>query len=387
MRIANWNWLGMAVLLFTPKTSAPRQQYMKRLRHRISLLSSALFFAFGLCHETAAGLVGYWPLNDDALDHSVNANDGTLMGNAQYAADFPAAIGSGKSILLDNNGDYVYLGNNGDVSGAYNFTTNDWTISGWLRMNTLTDWVIFANGGNGTGGIRTNLWQENTGESGAAITTDDDIFNPKPEVEGGTITVGTWHHVAATRLGDQLSLYVDGVLVTAQDTGNNPGGFNPLTLPANYDLSGLTQKGACIGANLLQTTGAAENFTDGFVDDVAVFDVALTQAQIQSLVSGTKTPLTVLPKPGDFDGDGDVDGADFIVWQTNFPKEGGATLSQGNADGDSDVDGADFAVWQSNFPFVPTPGASPVPEPSAFFLILAGLGAVCVCRLHRGKVR
>jgi hypothetical protein len=333
-----------------------------------------------------AGLVGYWPLNDDALDHSVNSNDGTLMGNAQYAADVPAAIGSGKSILLDNNGDYVDLGNNGGVSGAYNFTTNDWTISGWLKMNTFTDWVIFANGGNGAGGIRTNLWQENTGESTAAITTDDDIFNPKPEVEGGTIVVGTWQHVAATRLGDQLSLYVGGVLVTAQDTGNNPGGFNPLTLPANYDLSGVTQKGALIGANLLQTTGAAENFTDGFVDDVAVFDVALTQAQIQSLVAGTKTPLNVLPTgphPGDFDSDGDVDGADFVAWQTNFPKSSAALPSEGDADGDGDVDGADFVVWQTNFPFTPAPGTSAVPEPSAFILALAGLAAACAYRLRR----
>jgi hypothetical protein len=146
---------------------------------RISLLFSAVFFAIEVRHSAHAGLVGYWPLNDDALDHSINSNDGTLMGNAQYAADVPAAIGSGKSILLDNNGDYVNLGNNGGVSGAYNFTTNDWTITGWLKMNTFTDWVIFANGGNGTGGIRTNLWQENTGESGAAIKTDDDIFNPK----------------------------------------------------------------------------------------------------------------------------------------------------------------------------------------------------------------
>jgi hypothetical protein len=59
------------------------------------------------------------------------------------------------------------------------------------------------------------------------------------------------------------------------------------------------------------------------------------------------------PTPGDFDGDHDVDGADFVAWQTNFPKASGATRAQGDADGDGDVDGADFVVWQTNFPTSP----------------------------------
>jgi hypothetical protein len=82
------------------------------------------------------------------------------------------------------------------------------------------------------------------------------------------------------------------------------------------------------------------------------------------------------PHAGDFDADGDVDGADFVVWQTNFPKANGALRAQGDADGDGDVDGADFVVWQTNFPFTPGPGASPVPEPHAFLLALAATAAL-----------
>jgi hypothetical protein len=81
---------------------------------------------------------------------------------------------------------------------------------------------------------------------------------------------------------------------------------------------------------------------------------------------------------GDFDGDGDVDGADFVAWQTNFPKTTGATLAEGDADGDGDVDGADFVVWQTNFPFTPGPGASPIPEPTAFVLGAIGVAASIV---------
>src|SRR5690606_21232083 len=46
---------------------------------------------------------------------------------------------------------------------------------------------------------------------------------------------------------------------------------------------------------------------------------------------------------GDFNGDGGVDGADFVIWQTNFPNNSGvATLNMGDANGDGNVDGADF---------------------------------------------
>jgi hypothetical protein len=91
--------------------------------------------------------------------------------------------------------------------------------------------------------------------------------------------------------------------------------------------------------------------------------------------------------PGDFDGDGDVDGADFVAWQTNFPKQSGATLAQGDADADGDVDGADFVVWQTNFPFTPGPAISTVPEPNSIQLLAVATGVVlwslrrCVRRL------
>lgn len=79
---------------------------------------------------------------------------------------------------------------------------------------------------------------------------------------------------------------------------------------------------------------------------------------------------------GDFDGDGDVDGADFVAWQTNFPKASGAVLSDGDADMDGDVDGADFVVWQTNFPYTPGPGISSIPEPTSLCLSSAALAVL-----------
>ena len=51
-----------------------------------------------------------------------------------------------------------------------------------------------------------------------------------------------------------------------------------------------------------------------------------------------------------FDGDSDVDGADFLAWQLGFGATGvAATRANGNADGDGDVDGADLGVWKAQF--------------------------------------
>ncbi len=52
---------------------------------------------------------------------------------------------------------------------------------------------------------------------------------------------------------------------------------------------------------------------------------------------------------GDFDGDGDVDGNDFLRWQRSLGTTSGATPGQGDADGDGDVDGDDLAAWRANY--------------------------------------
>ena len=61
-----------------------------------------------------------------------------------------------------------------------------------------------------------------------------------------------------------------------------------------------------------------------------------------------------IPDPGipaDFDGDGDVDGVDFLAWQSGYPTSTGATKADGDTDGDGDVDGVDFLTWQTWYPY------------------------------------
>jgi hypothetical protein len=92
---------------------------------------------------------------------------------------------------------------------------------------------------------------------------------------------------------------------------------------------------------------------------------------------GIAIGTVVNPPPtadADFDNDGDVDGADWLILQRGLGRTGAqATNANGNTDGDSDIDAADVTNWKSRFgaPVAAAAGA-PVPEPGS--LALSGLG-------------
>ena len=76
---------------------------------------------------------------------------------------------------------------------------------------------------------------------------------------------------------------------------------------------------------------------------------------------------------GDFNTDGDVDGDDFLKWQTGFGTTTYAGPRNGDADWDADVDGDDLIQWQSNFGVGAAAAVvKAVPEPSSFVLVLLG---------------
>lgn len=73
----------------------------------------------------------------------------------------------------------------------------------------------------------------------------------------------------------------------------------------------------------------------------------------------------------DFDGDGLVDGDDFVLWQRNSGGAGGASM--GDANGDGQVNAADLSIWEQQYgtSINGTLSSSAVPEPSSG--VLAGL--------------
>jgi endonuclease/exonuclease/phosphatase family metal-dependent hydrolase len=84
-----------------------------------------------------------------------------------------------------------------------------------------------------------------------------------------------------------------------------------------------------------------------------------------------RAALELAPYPADFDADGDVDGADFQLWQRNLGRTGVGLA--GDANRDHVVNGADRTLWSAQFGGA-APAALPVPEPTAG--ALAALAAV-----------
>lgn len=83
---------------------------------------------------------------------------------------------------------------------------------------------------------------------------------------------------------------------------------------------------------------------------------------------------------GDFDGDTDTDGSDFLNWQKGNGILSGALLSDGDANGDGMVDSWDLAEWQVLYGNAESPVALAVPEPAGLGFVIAVLCSATILK-------
>jgi hypothetical protein len=92
--------------------------------------------------------------------------------------------------------------------------------------------------------------------------------------------------------------------------------------------------------------------------------------------------------PGDYNDDGVVDAADYIVWRKTYSGPNiPPTSYAADGDGDGDVDGDDYAIWTANFGQTAGSGAvlaanstarakAGIPEPATLWLLVIAGGLV-----------
>ncbi len=226
------------------------------------------------------GLVAYYPFNGNANDQSSNGHDGTVQG-AALTTDRYGTPGSAYS--FDGIDDYI------DVAYADAFQLPVFTVSVWIRAGTDlsagTGHVVIAGRGE-------DLVSDNAplalfvGHAGSTWAQGAAVFYENSG--GGEQFFGTdiypavdeWTHLVASQASDGLvSIYGDGSLI---------GQWASTATPASNSFQDLL-----IGATWYVPTPATAtitNFFPGAIDDIAIYNRALTPDQI--------TGQSVIPAPG-----------------------------------------------------------------------------------------
>jgi hypothetical protein len=93
------------------------------------------------------------------------------------------------------------------------------------------------------------------------------------------------------------------------------------------------------------------------------------------------TLVESIPLPGDYDGNGAVDAADYVVWRNTLGQMSPNLAADGNRDGL--IDEADYGVWRAHFGQTAVgstagSGSYAIPEPATLGFSLAGTFAAAL---------
>ncbi|MHC4367240.1 MAG: LamG-like jellyroll fold domain-containing protein [Planctomycetota bacterium] len=205
-------------------------------------------------------LIGWWKLDDGSGDVAADAGagglDGTLLGDPAWTDGI-----AGKALQFDGDGDYVDLSNHPDFD-----ITGRITVSAWIKVDAFdkpyqtiiskgdTSWRLQRSAGTDT---------LEFGCMGVPV--------PNNPVWGGiygktNVNDGQWHHALGTYDGSTISLYVDGDLdVSVEAPGSIKTNDKPVYIGENSEKPG--------------------RFWNGLIDDVRVYNYALSADEIATLAS------------------------------------------------------------------------------------------------------
>jgi hypothetical protein len=246
----------------------------------IYLACLCLVLGLALTSAVRADLVGWWRLDEGtgtiAYDSSGNGNDGTILGNPQWV---PGKIGG--ALDFDGDGDYVNCGNDPIFD-----ITEEITLAVWVNAND-------------NGNSEHNCWL-GKGDNAYAIKHqsgnyleffifDGDWHSTNYSTDITSLNAD-WHHMAGTYDGSELKFYLDGELAANLVYSSTIG-------TAAHDVT--------IGENS-QATG---RYFDGMLDDPRIYNEALSQDDIKSIMMGAAFAYAFSPSPQD----GSINSANWVT--------------------------------------------------------------------------
>jgi len=259
-------------------------------------------------------LVAYYKLNSVSgtlTSDSKGSYSGTLTNfesQSGYWQTSPAFFGPKKCVSLGGNASssnrrYAYL-NHAGVSENDNFTMMAWVYA--LDLSTPTSFVcVVYDGTAGYAGYGHGFGFD--GDELKGFTGKDDTYLPT----GETISEDRWYHVAMRRSSGVTQFFLDGRLLDYSSTTN-------LWYPnGNFSVGNAIIQGSYPNAYF-------DYSFDGYIDDVCVFDAALSDQQIREYMcksfNGNEDNLEVYYN---FDNVGasklqSFDGGSSIIHDLNF---------------------------------------------------------------------
>jgi autotransporter-associated beta strand protein len=189
----------------------------------------------------------------------------------------------------------------------------------------------------------------------------------------GTLALtGANTYTGDTKVEAGLLRTTSAFLADTADVYLSPGAVLDLAFAGTDTIDSLFLDGVSQAVGTWGAVGSAAQFTSPLFTGTGLLQVTTFEAP-------------PAPLPADFNEDGTVDAADLALWQGGYGTEGAATHGQGDADGDLDVDGEDFLVWQRTLGSVQeaAPATGTAPEPAAATLLLVGGLAAIAGRRRR----
>jgi hypothetical protein len=219
-----------------------------------------------------------------AHDSSIHKNNGSLQpgdsGDNTASSSMWTKNGKfGGAMEFDGTDDYINIGDNAELT--FNNGTNDlpFSVSYWSKHSAVVgDACIVAKYLDST--PFNGEWSAGYNSNNHYFQCLDDSALVRITITGSTLpALDTWYHVLWTYDGSGsetgLSLYVNGVL-DANATKSEQGSYSKMT-----DESADVEVGTC-----LQDFGSY--YFDGKIDEVKIYNYALTPSEIKTLYNDTK---------------------------------------------------------------------------------------------------